>query len=110
MDANGDTQATASLPTDELKLIEQLRAGDEAAFLLLVEKYHNAMVRLAVSYVRDVGTAEEVVQDVWLGVVRGVHRFEGRCALKTWIFRILTNRAKTRGSQEGHHLLLGRDK
>jgi RNA polymerase sigma-70 factor (ECF subfamily) len=102
---NFNQQEPNALPTDEFELIELLRAGDETAFMLLVEKYHRTMVRLAVSYVRDIRIAEEVVQDVWVGVLRGVHRFEGRSSLKTWIFRILTNCAKSRGKHEGNYRL-----
>jgi len=77
-----------------------LRAGDEAVFTALVEKYHGSMVRLATAYVPSYSVAEEVAQEAWLGVLNGLERFEGRSSLKTWIFRILTNIAKTRGVRE----------
>jgi RNA polymerase sigma-70 factor, ECF subfamily len=81
-------------------LIERLRAGDEAAFMELVERYHAALVRLAQSFVSSRAVAEDVAQEAWLGVLNGIGRFEGRSSLKTWIFRILVNRAKTRGVRE----------
>ena len=68
--------------------------------MALVERYHSAMVRLAMSYVPSRTVAEDVAQEAWLGVLRGIDRFEGRSTLKTWIFRILVNRAKTRGERE----------
>jgi RNA polymerase sigma-70 factor, ECF subfamily len=80
-------------------LVEALRRGDEAAFVTLVERYHTALVRLATTFVRDQSLAEEAAQDTWLGVLRGVDRFEGRSSLKTWIFSILINRAKTHGQR-----------
>lgn len=85
---------------EDLALAERLLAGDEAAFLQLVKCYHAPLLRLARSFVADAGTAEEVVQDAWVGVLKGLARFEGRSSLKTWIFKILTNRAKTRGVRD----------
>ncbi len=85
---------------DETTLVERLRAGDEAAFMLLVDLYGPSLLRLAQTFVRDRAVAEEVVQEAWLGVLRGIDRFEGRSSLKTWIYRILTNTAKTRGVRE----------
>ena len=82
-------------------LVERLRNGDEAAFAELVARYHRPMLRLASIFVRDRALAEEVVQETWLGVIRGIDRFEERSSLKTWIFRILTNTAKTRAEREG---------
>jgi RNA polymerase sigma-70 factor (ECF subfamily) len=82
------------------RLVEALRRGDEAAFGQLVDMYHASMLRLARSFVSDRAVAEEVVQEAWLGVIRGIPRFEGRSSLKTWIFRILTNTAKKRGARE----------
>ncbi|MFL5780658.1 MAG: RNA polymerase sigma factor [Thermoleophilaceae bacterium] len=81
-------------------LLDRLRAGDEAAFMELVERYHGALVRLARSFVSSQAVAEDVAQETWLGVLNGIDRFEGRSSLKTWIFRILVNRAKTRGERE----------
>jgi RNA polymerase sigma-70 factor, ECF subfamily len=87
--------------TSERSLVEALRRGDEAAFMFLVTAYHAALVRLARMYVVDDATAEEVAQETWLAVLRGIDRFEERSSLKTWIFRILVNRARTRGVRDG---------
>lgn len=92
--------AEPSASTEDLRLVESLRDGDEAAFVALVECYHTAMLRLAQHYVANRTAAEDVVQETWLGVINGIGRFEGRSSLKTWIFRILTNRAKSRGERE----------
>jgi RNA polymerase sigma-70 factor, ECF subfamily len=81
-------------------LLERLRAGDEAAFMTLVDKYGPLMLRIALSHVRTRAVAEEVVQEAWLGVLQGLSRFEGRSSLKTWILRIVANRARTRGERE----------
>ncbi len=94
-------EATASAPEDpDAELVSPLRAGDERAFMVLVERYHATMVRVARGYVASRAVAEEVAQEAWLGVLQGIGRFEGRSSLRTWIFRILTNRAKTRGQRE----------
>lgn len=85
---------------DDLQLVAKLQAGDERAFTALVDRYHLPLVRLASTYVPSRAVAEEVVQDTWLGVVRGIDRFEGRSSLKTWLFRILVNRARTTGQRE----------
>jgi RNA polymerase sigma-70 factor, ECF subfamily len=83
---------------DELLL--RLRSGEEQAFVRLVGRYHEPMLRLAASFVPSRAVAEEVVQDTWLAVLRGLDGFEGRSSLKTWLFRILVNRARTTGSRE----------
>ena len=85
----------------EADLVARLRAGDEQAFEKLVDLYGPMMLRVAGIYVRDRAVAEEVVQETWLAVLNGIDRFEGRSSLKTWIFRILSNRAKTRAEREG---------
>lgn len=96
---------TEPIPSSEdLLLVERLRAGDEAAFMGLVDSLQPAMLRVARMYVSTTAVAEEVVQDTWLGVLRGLDSFEGRSSLRTWIFRILTNIAKTRGQREGRSL------
>ncbi len=87
-------------PQDESRLLAALRAGDEGAFVMLVEQYHGSMLRLARAYVPTHEVAEEVVQETWLAVLEALDRFEARSSLKTWIFRILTTRAKTRGVRE----------
>jgi RNA polymerase sigma-70 factor, ECF subfamily len=94
---------TMTLPSnaDELSLVDSLRAGDESAFETLIARYHKQLLRLAMLYVSSRAVAEDVVQETWLGVLQGLARFEGRSSLKTWIFRILTNRARTRGQREG---------
>lgn len=89
---------------DEQRLVDVLRAGDELAFEMLIDRYHNPLLRLAMMYVPSRAVAEEVVQETWLGVLQGLARFEGRSSLKTWIFRILTNRARTRGQREGRSI------
>ena len=85
---------------NEQELVAALRTGDETAFVALVDRYHASLVRLARMYVRQPSVAEEVAQETWLAVLNGIDRFEGRSTLKTWLFRILTNRAKTRGERE----------
>jgi len=99
----GESQARSPVP-EEIGLLERLRQGDEAAFASLVDRHHGALLRLAMAYVSDRSIAEEVVQETWMGVLEGVDRFEGRSSLKTWIFRILTNKAKTRGVRESRHV------
>lgn len=86
---------------DDAALLAALRRGEESAFVALIERYQGPMVRLARLYVTDTATAEEVVQETWLGALRGLDRFEGRSSLKTWLFHILTNRAKTRAARDG---------
>lgn len=85
-------------------MLAALRAGDEQAFTGLVKRHHASMVRIALLFVATRDVAEEVAQEAWLGVLKGLDRFEGRSSLKTWIFRILTNTAKTRGVREGRSL------
>jgi len=90
-------------PVEEAELVERLRAGDEAAFATLVRTYQTRLLRLARGYVPSGVVAEDVVQDTWLGVVRGIDRFQGRSSVATWLFTILVNRAKTAGSREHRH-------
>jgi RNA polymerase sigma-70 factor (ECF subfamily) len=85
---------------DDAELVERLRARDERAFADLVEAWSPSMLRLARMHVPSQAVAEEVVQEAWLGVLQGIDRFEGRSSLKTWVFRILLNRAMTRGVRE----------
>ena len=84
----------------DVELLGRLRNGDEEAFVMLVARYQQPMLRLARSMVPSQAVAEEAVQDTWLGVVRGIDRFEGRSSFKTWLFRILVNRARSAGSHE----------
>ena len=89
---------------DEADLLERLRARDERAFADVVRAWSPAMLRLARMHVADRAAAEEVVQEAWLGVLQGIDRFEGRSSLKTWVFRILANRAMTKGAREARSL------
>jgi RNA polymerase sigma-70 factor (ECF subfamily) len=98
--SRAEEDRTAALAADDRDLVQALRGGDETAFATLVDRYSPSMIRVAQGYVRSRAVAEEVVQECWLGVLRGIARFEGRSALKTWIFRILVNTAKTRGERE----------
>jgi RNA polymerase sigma-70 factor (ECF subfamily) len=93
----------------EEQLLRRLRAGDEAAFSDLVDMYHPAMIRLALLHVRSRAVAEEVAQEAWLGLLRGIERFEGRSSLRTWLFRIVINRAISTGIRENVHLPVGDD-
>jgi RNA polymerase sigma-70 factor (ECF subfamily) len=92
--------SSVALSADDAEVLERLRAGDEDAFMALVERYSPLMLRMALGYVRSRAAAEEVVQDAWLAVLRGLDRFEGRSSLRTWIFSIVANLAKTRGQRE----------
>ena len=84
----------------DAELLRRLRAGDEQTFVALVERYNGSMLRLAASFVPSRAVAEEVVQDTWLAVLRGLPAFQGRASLRTWMFTILVNRARTTGSRE----------
>lgn len=85
---------------EEQLLVQALRERDEAAFELVLDRWYSAMLRTAMIYVGSRARAEEVVQETWLAVLGGISRFDGRSSLKTWIFRILVNRAKTCGTRE----------
>jgi RNA polymerase sigma-70 factor, ECF subfamily len=89
---------------EETELVARLLAGDEDAFAMLVDRHHAAMVRLAMTYVRSRAVAEEVAQDAWLGVFRGLASFEGRSTLRTWLYRIVVNRAISTGLHERRHV------
>jgi len=88
------------LSREDAQLVDGLRARDEATFSALMRMYGAGMLRVARMYVSSRGVAEEVVQEAWLAVLKGIDRFEGRSSLKTWIFRIVANTAKTRGVRE----------
>jgi RNA polymerase sigma-70 factor, ECF subfamily len=92
------------LSPEDARLVDGLRAGDEAAFAAVMREYGGAMLRVAQMYVSSRSVAEEVVQEAWLGVLKGIGRFEGRSSLKTWLFRIVANTAKTRGMREARSI------
>jgi RNA polymerase sigma-70 factor (ECF subfamily) len=86
--------------------LDALKRGDEAAFESLINRYHGPMMRLAMAYVRDRGVAEDVVQETWLTCLRSLEKFEGRSSLKTWLFGILINVARSRRRKESRIQLL----
>ncbi|WP_441964771.1 RNA polymerase sigma factor [Mycolicibacterium houstonense] len=92
-----------SAAESEAVLIAALRAGDEAAFAALVDLHAATMLRVARGYVSTHELAEEVVQETWIAVLRGIDRFEGRSSLRTWLFTIMVNIAKARGVKERRH-------
>jgi RNA polymerase sigma-70 factor (ECF subfamily) len=100
LDSATITSAAPARP-DEWALVAALRNGDEPAFLALVSRYHRAMVRVARAYLSSDAAAEDAVQEAWLGVLKGIHGFEGRATVKSWIFRITVFCAKSRGAREG---------
>lgn len=85
---------------DDHALIERLRAGDEAAFVEVVGRYQPRLLRVAQATVGSRAVAEEVCQDTWLAVVRGVDRFEERASFRTWLFHVLLNRARSSATSE----------
>ena len=97
------SRSTIRIVDSDLELLARLREGDEQAFVVLVARYQQPMLRLARTYVPSRAVAEEAVQDTWMGVVKGIERFEGRAAFKTWLFRILINRARSAGVREQRH-------
>ena len=99
-------RATPAMDEDE-ELVARLRAGDEQAFVALVSRHHAAMVRVASSFVSSAAVAEEVVQDTWLGVLRGIDGFAGRSSFRTWLLRILVNRARSTGVREHRSVAVG---
>jgi RNA polymerase sigma-70 factor, ECF subfamily len=88
--------AGSATSADDLELLARLRRGDEAAFTQLVERLHGPMLRVAMAHVGNRAVAEEVAQDAWVGVLAQLDRFEGRSSLRTWVLRIVANRARTR--------------
>jgi RNA polymerase sigma-70 factor (ECF subfamily) len=97
---SSDAQPVIPTAAEEAQLVARLRAGDEETFEALVRRYHSSMMAVARSYVKTSALAEEVVQDAWMGVLKGINRFEGRSSLKTWIMQIVVNTATTRGVRE----------
>ncbi len=92
--------SSSMLSRQDWELVRRLQAGDESAFQQVLLLYHNSMVRIATIYVANRETAKEVVQETWLAVYSGLARFQGRSSLKTWIFSILLNRARTKHLRE----------
>ena len=101
-----DRRSVAAVEDADAALVDRLRVGDEAAFRALVQRHHLRLLRLAESLTPSRAVAEEVVQDTWLAVVRGIDRFEGRSSVKTWLLRILVNRARTAGARESRSVPL----
>lgn len=91
-------------PHSRIDPVAALRAGDEAAFTVLVAEHQASMLRIARRFVRTPATAEEVVQEAWMAALNGLDRFEGRSSLKTWLFRILANIARSRGKREARSM------
>lgn len=107
MHADHDLLAAASpAPSEESRLLDRLRAGDESAFVELVDRYAGAMLRVARLYVRNESVAEEIVQEAWLNMLKGIEGFERRSSLRTWIFAILANCARKRLKTEGRSMPL----
>src|SRR5215471_4782692 len=94
----------SSRQTDDAALLARLRDGDESAFDDAVTRFYPAMLAVARGYVRERAVAEEVVQEAWLGVLRGLSRFEGRSTLRTWILQIVANIARDRAVREARSL------
>jgi RNA polymerase sigma-70 factor (ECF subfamily) len=86
-----------------------VRAGKEDAVAALVSRYHGPLLRLARNFVRDASLAEDVVQDTWIGFLRGIEKFEGRLSFRTWLFRVLANRARSRAVRESRYVPLEQD-
>jgi RNA polymerase sigma-70 factor (ECF subfamily) len=97
----GDIGGATAAGLDDAELVRRIRAGDRTAFTALVRRHGGPLLRLARVFVRDESLAEEVVQDTWVAVLDGLDGFEGRAAFRTWLYRILANRARTRATREG---------
>jgi RNA polymerase sigma-70 factor (ECF subfamily) len=95
-----DAQIEAPIVSDETALVARLRDGDERAFEDLVTRLYSPMLAVARGYVRSRAVAEEVVQEAWVGMLQGLDRFEGRSSLRTWVLRIVANKAQTRAARE----------
>ncbi|MBI4311665.1 MAG: sigma-70 family RNA polymerase sigma factor [Chloroflexi bacterium] len=102
MIAHGGQERVGGALAGEWELVQRLRRGDEAAFTSLLEQYHAPLLRLAMVYVPDRAVAEEVVQDTWIGMLKGLEGFEGRSSLKTWLYSILLNKARSTGRRESN--------
>jgi RNA polymerase sigma-70 factor, ECF subfamily len=106
--STGDLLGGPPTSTGDRELLERLRAGDEEAFVALVGRHNRALFCVARSFVPTSAIAEEVVQDTWMAVVRGLSKFEGRSSIKTWLVRITINRARSTGRRESRVLPLSR--
>jgi RNA polymerase sigma-70 factor (ECF subfamily) len=95
-----EARAVGRIGADEAVLLARLRDGDERAFESVVERFYPSMIAIARSYVRSRAVAEEVVQEAWLGVLKGLDRFEERASLRTWVLQIVANIARTRAVRE----------
>jgi RNA polymerase sigma-70 factor, ECF subfamily len=95
-----ESSVRTPVAADEAALVARLRDGDERAFEETVERFYPAMIAIARGYVRSRAVADEVVQEAWLGVLRGLDRFEGRSSLRTWVLQIVANIARTRAVRE----------
>jgi RNA polymerase sigma-70 factor (ECF subfamily) len=93
-----------AVEADETLLVKALRCREEAAFVALVRRYHSLMLRVAYAQVNNAAAAEEVVQETWLAVIKGIDSFAGRSSLRTWMFRILTNQASARLERDGRQI------
>ena len=96
--------AQGAFEADETLLVKALRCGEEAAFVALVRRYHSLMLRVAYAQLNDAAASEEVVQETWLAVIKGIDSFAGRSSLRTWMFRILTNQASARLERDGRQI------
>lgn len=109
MNPNDTNTPPPTPPLDGLEndtaLVKALLSGSESAYERLIAQYHGAMSRLAAVYLNDARLVEEALQDTWIGLLRGLKQFQGRSSLKTWLFSILVNRAKTLAQREGRYLL-----
>jgi RNA polymerase sigma-70 factor (ECF subfamily) len=94
----------AAFDGNESLLVAALRRRDEAAFAALVRRFHGLMLRVAGAQLKDRAAAEDVVQETWLAVIKGIDSFEGRSSLRTWMFRILTHRASARLERDGRQI------
>jgi RNA polymerase sigma-70 factor (ECF subfamily) len=104
--ASGERRPTLNATPSDADLLRRILQRDTAAFRLLVERHHAAMLRLARVYTRNPATAEETVQDAWVAIIEGIARFEGRSSLKTWMLAIVANKARQRGGRDGLVILL----
>src|SRR6516162_2259589 len=95
-DQAGVLRPAHAFEADEALLVKALRCREEAAFVALVRRYHSLMLRVAYAQLNDAAASEEVVQETWLAVIKGIDSFAGRSSLRTWMFRILTNQASAR--------------